>query len=94
MGSLVISDTEIWLELGGILAVVLLLPFYMGFLHVELMWAASYAVAGGFGMAAGERVHSDKLAWQPRHLLPDVLLWSGAICGVGGIAYACAWLFI
>jgi hypothetical protein len=81
-----------WVETGALVAAVLLIPIYMGFIHVAPAGAIAYAGVGGVAMAAGE-----ELQFRPsvRDLtFSDVALWTAAIAGAGGLGYVLALLFI
>ena len=83
---------ETGLEAGATLAAVLLIPIYMGFIHVAPVAALAYAGVGGVAMAAGEELQfeaglGEVTAW-------DVVLWTLAIATVGGVAYLLALIFI
>ena len=83
---------ETGLELGATLATVLLIPIYMGFIHVAPAGALAYAGLGGVAMAAGEEIQFDSNLEQVT--LSDVILWTMAIAGVGGVAYLLALILI
>ena len=87
-----LSNFEAKLELGATLAAVLLIPIYMGFIHVAPAGAVAYAGVGGTAMAVGEHIQFDHGLDQLS--LWDVLLWTVAISGTGGLAYVLALLLI
>ncbi len=81
----------VWIETGALLAAIVLIPLYMGLIHVAPLGAAAYALVGGFAMAIGEelqfRFKLDQIS------IGDIALWAASIAGVGGIIYALAlWL--
>ena len=80
-----------WVETSALIAAVLVIPAYMGFLEVAPTGAVAYAGVGGVAMAAGEEL---QFAWaMPKLTAWDIALWTGAIAGVGGFAYLLAlWL--
>ena len=81
----------VWIETGALLAAIVLIPLYMGLIHVAPLGAAAYALVGGFAMAIGEELQFRFDLNQIR--LGDVALWAASIAGVGGIIYALAlWL--
>ena len=83
---------QIWFEITATATVVLFIPAYMGFIHVAPLGAAAYALVGGFAMAVGEQL---QFRLKALDLTPiDVLLWSAAIAGTGGVAYVLALIFI
>lgn len=87
-----LTDVEFWLETGATATVLLLIPIYMGFIHVGAFGAGAYAVVGGAAMAVGEQMQFRR---SPRGVsLSDILLWAAAICGVGGIGYWLALIYI
>lgn len=81
-----------WIETTGLLAVVLVIPFYMGFIHISRVGAAAYAGVGGFAMAIGEELQFRFQA--VRVTFFDVALWCASIGGVGGVTYVLALVFI
>jgi hypothetical protein len=85
------NGKEFWVETGALIAAILLIPAYMGFIEVAPAGAVAYAGVGGVAMAAGEEL---QFAWAaPKLTVWDVALWTGAIAGVGGLAYLLAlWL--
>jgi hypothetical protein len=83
---------DIWLEVAATAAAVLLIPIYMGFIHVAPVGAAAYAGVGGGAMAVGEEVQFGARPTQVT--FSDVVLWAMAICGVGGVGYFLALAFI
>ena len=87
-----LSDFETRLELGATVTAVLLIPIYMGFIHVAPTGAVAYAGVGGTAMAVGEHIQFDHRLNQLS--LWDVFLWTAAICGAGGLAYVLALLLI
>jgi hypothetical protein len=86
------SLTQFWIETGATLVAVLLIPFYMGFIHVGAFGAAAYAAVGGLAMAIGEQLQFEPR--RPNIEASDVLLWSAAIGGSGGLAYVVALIFL
>jgi hypothetical protein len=86
-----LSTTEFWVETSATATVLLLIPLYMGLIHVSPVGAAAYAGVGGVAMAFGEEL---QFGLEPiRVTAVDVLLWVGAIAGSGGTLYLLAlWL--
>ena len=80
---------ELWIEAGAFLAAVLLIPLYMGLIHVPPAGLVAYAGFGGVAMAVGEELQFSTACRVTFH---DVLLWASAIAGAGGVAYLLAWL--
>lgn len=87
-----LSEFEFWIEAGATATVMLLIPVYMGFIHVSPIGAAAYAAVGGFAMAVGEELQFRVSAWQITAW--DIMLWCAAIAGAGGLAYLLALIFI
>ncbi|MGZ8282646.1 MAG: hypothetical protein ACXWUN_06795 [Allosphingosinicella sp.] len=86
-----LSNTEFWVETSATATVLLLIPLYMGLIHVSPVGAVAYAGVGGVAMAVGEDLQFGLAAVRPS--LVDVLLWACAIAGSGGIFYLLAlWL--
>ena len=87
-----LSSTEFWIEAVATAAIVLLIPFYMGFIHVTPAGAAAYAGVGSIAMAVGEDlqfgIHSLQITFW------DVALWGAAIAGSGGVIYLLALLLV
>ena len=86
------SPRQFWIETGALVAAVFLIPVYMGFIHVAPAGALAYAGVGGVAMAAGEELQfranlRDVTLW-------DILLWTAAIAGAGGLGYWLALIFI
>ena len=82
----------VWIETSALLSALVLIPFYMGFIHVDPMGAAAYALVGGIGMAVGEEL---QFRFDLQDIeLADIGLWAASIAGVGGIIYALALLFV
>ena len=86
------SPAEFWIEAGAVIAAIVLIPLYMGFIHVPPAGALAYAGVGGVVMAVGEDLQFGRPlpvpTWQ------DVLLWCCAIAGAGGIVYLLSLLLI
>ena len=79
-------------EAGATATVLVLIPVYMGFIHVGAFGAAAYFVVAGLAMAVGEQL---QFRVSPLRInLADVMLWAAATCGMGGVGYLLAWLFI
>ena len=87
-----LSTSELWVEIAAVLAVLLLIPAYMGFIHVSVVGAAAYATVAGIAMTLGEELHFPR--GQRQLSLWDIGLRIAAIAGVGGIAYGLALLLI
>jgi len=87
-----LSNTEFWIEAGATAAIVLLIPFYMGFIHVAPLGAAAYAGVGSVAMAIGEDLQFGVQSLQVT--LWDIALWGAAIAGSGGTIYLLALLFV
>ncbi|HET9429156.1 MAG TPA: hypothetical protein VFO69_12430 [Allosphingosinicella sp.] len=93
MGSTTVTQNPVvWIETGALLAALVLIPFYMGLIHVDPLGAMAYALVGGLLMAVGEELqfrftlHGITLA--------DIVLWAASIAGVGGVIYVLALIFI
>ena len=87
-----LNKFEVGFEAGATLTAVLLIPIYMGFIHVAPAGALAYAGVGGVAMAAGEELQFDSSL---EHVtMWDIVLWTMAIAGAGGVAYLLALLLI
>ena len=86
------SLSHFWIETSAIGTALLLIPLYMGFIHVSPPGAAAYAAVGGLAMAVGEELQFGSRGM--RVTLWDVLLWGAAIAGAGGVAYVLALVYI
>ena len=86
------SSTEFWIEAGATAAVVLLIPFYMGFIHVTPIGAAAYAGVSSVAMAIGEDLQFGLHSLQVTFW--DIALWCAAIAGTGGAIYLMALLLV
>jgi len=86
------SLAHFWIETCAILGALLVLPAYMGLIHVSPAGAVAYAAVGGVAMTIGEQ-----LQFGLRRLsvaLADVLLWGAAFLAAGGTAYVLALILI
>ena len=86
-----LTDVEFWLETGATATVLLLIPVYMGFIHVGAFGAGAYVLVAGVAMALGEQLQFHR---SPRVSPSDVLLWAAATGGIGGAGYLLALIFI
>lgn len=86
-----LNGGELWIEAAAFLAAVLLIPLYMGLVHVPPSGLALYVAVGGVAMAIGEELQFGA-AWDVT--IHDVLLWAAAIAGGGGLAYLLALLLV
>ena len=102
-----LSEFEIWIELTAIAAVTVMIPLYLGFIHVGPAGALAYAAAGGVALATGEHLqlrlpHRETLHRPPprpgrvwlKHAAIDAGLWVAAISGVGGLVYLLALILL
>ena len=89
-----LSEVEIWIELTAIAAVMVMIPLYLGFVHVGPAGALAYAAAGGVALAAGEHLQFRLPPGRLTHAAIDAGLWVAAVCGVGGIVYWLALIFL
>ena len=87
-----LSTSELWVEIAAAFAVALLIPTYMGFIHMSLVGAAAYAALAGLAMTLGEELHFPRGERQLSFW--DIFLRIAAIAGVGGIAYGLALILI
>jgi hypothetical protein len=85
------ENSGFWIETGAAVTAVLLIPAYMGFIHVAPAGAIAYAGLGSVAMAVGEEL---QFSPHPSLSLWDIGLWAAAIAGAGGTAYVLALLFI
>ena len=83
---------ELWIETLAMLAAVLLIPIYMGFIHLSPLHMLAYAGLGGLAMAIGEDLQFRAGPWDLQ--LWDILPWAVAIAVAGGAAYVLALIFI
>ena len=89
-----LSELEVWIELAAIAAVMVMIPLYLGFVHVGPAGALAYAAAGGVAVATGEHLQFRLPPSRLDHAAIDALLWVAAISGVGGIVYLFALIFL
>lgn len=90
-----ISDLEIWSEAAGALAVAVLIPFYMGILHLTLVQLLGYGGVAGLLLAAGEHLRfTGAVAPRLREFLADLLLWAQMVLGLGTMSYLAAVILI
>ena len=86
------SLLQIWIEFGAAAIVLLLIPAYMGYIHVAPLAAAGYALFAGTAMAIGEQLQFEFGRFE---IAPsDIVLWTLSIAGVGGVCYVLALIFI
>lgn len=89
------SAAEFWIETGALAAALLVIPFYIGFIHVPPAGALLYVAIGGLGMAIGEQLQfPGETLPSAGELASDALLWSAAIAGVGGASYILALVLV
>lgn len=83
---------QFWIEAAATAAAIIVIPLYMGFIHVSVSAAVAYAGVGGLAMALGEGLQFGRgfLAVA----IVDVILWSGVILCAGGLIYGLALLLI
>ena len=81
-----------WIETAAFAAAIILIPLYMGYVHMSPPGAVAYAAVGGLAMAVGEALQFDSR--RIRLTVWEVGLWCGAILGTGGIVYILALLLI
>jgi hypothetical protein len=84
-----------WAEAVGVIVVIVLLPFYIGFLHLTVLDLLAYAAVAGVGLTAGDHlqfpaVRSLRLA----DLMIDLALWAQAVLGIGLVAYLVALVLV
>jgi len=84
-----------WAEAVGVVVVIVLLPFYIGFLHLTVLELLAYAAVAGAGLTAGDHlqfpaVRSLGLA----DLMVDFALWAQAVLGLGLVAYLVALVLV
>lgn len=89
-----LSEIEIWIELTAIAAVVVMIPLYLGFVHVAPAGALAYAAAGGIALTMGEHLQFRLPRGRLKHAAIDAVLWVAAISGIGGIVYLLALIFL
>jgi hypothetical protein len=85
------SLAQFWIETGAMIAVLVAIPAYLGIVHADLIVACAYASVGGLAMAVGEALQFGGVL---RFTVGDVVLWSTAIAGTGGVAYALALILV
>jgi hypothetical protein len=86
------SHPLVWVEAVAFVAAIVLIPFYMGLIHVAPLGAAAYALVGGLGLAIGEELQFRFDLNEIR--IADIILWAASIAGLGGIIYFLALWFI
>jgi hypothetical protein len=81
-------------ELLAAIAAAIVIPFYMGFIHLGLPQLLLYSGGAGAAMAAGEWIETPS---EVRSGLPafmyEWLLWAAIVGLVGGIVYLFALIF-
>ena len=86
---------DLWSEAVGLLVVILLLPFYIGVLHLTLVELLAYIVVAGVALTA-----ADHLQFAPSRplgaaeLVMDFTLWAQAVLGLGLVAYLLALILV
>jgi hypothetical protein len=86
------SPAQLWLEIGAVATVILLIPIYMGIIHIGIAGVFVYAVVGGCAISMADALHFGLRDWHPDAW--DFGLPAAAILGVGGIGYVLAVLLI
>lgn len=94
----IISKGEFWIESIAVVIAVLLLPFYIGYIHIGLPGALLYTAAAGAGLALGEELQFSSYHLSQLPDLPDlageIALWSVSVAVVGGIIYLLALILV
>ena len=97
----IISKGEFWIEFIAVVIAVLLLPFYIGYIHIGLPGALLYTAAAGAGLALGEELQFSSYRLSQLPDLPDlpdlageIAPWSVSVAVVGGIIYLLALILV
>ena len=86
---------ELWAEGVGLIVAIVMLPFYIGVLHLTLVELLLYAGVAGAGLTAGDRLQFPRVrAFAPADLVVDFALWAQAVLGLGLVAYLLALLLV
>ena len=88
------ANTDDWINALAVAFVVLLLPFYIGYIDSPLEIMLLYAVAGGFALAVGDSLLSlcrDHASMRP--LLVDAGIYTASVLVFGLVPFGLAiWL--
>lgn len=87
-----LNQAAFWIETSAILAIVFLIPLYMGFIHVAVPHAMLYTGLAGVALAAGEQLQFRLTI--PNVGLWDIGMWIAAIAIGGGVTYVLALILI
>ena len=82
-------------EGAGMLVAAVLLPFYIGVMHMSLLELFAYAGVAGAGLTAGDHLQFPRVRdFAPADLMMDFALWAQAVLGLGLVAYLLALLLV
>lgn len=86
------SDPHLRIEITALAWILVLIPLYMGIIHVSAWDAGVYALIGGAAIALGDNAQFGLRGM--RVSLAEVLLWTATVAGVGGLIYFLALIFL
>jgi hypothetical protein len=85
------TNLQFWIETVAIVAAVLFIPTYLGFVHASAAAILAYVGVGSVAMATGEQL---QFGSPVRLGISDLAIWCGVMTGLGGSAYLLALLLI
>jgi hypothetical protein len=87
-----LSDEPL-IDVFALICVIVLLPFYIGFIDSPFEILLAYAVAGGFALAIGERLVTAYLRLGLRNLIIDAAVYGLVVLVYGMVPFGLAiWL--
>jgi hypothetical protein len=86
---------DLWSETIGLLVAILLLPFYIGYLHLTLAQLLAYIVVAGAVLTAADHLRfASAKPVGAADLAMDFTLWAQAVLGLGLAAYLLALVLV
>ena len=86
-----LSDFELWSETAGALTVAILIPFYMGVIHLTVLQLLFYGGVAGSFLAGGEHLrYSGFVTPRMKEFFGDLFLWAQMVLGIGTVSYLIA----
>ncbi len=81
-------------ETVTVFAAALVIPFYLGIIHMPVPQLLLYSGAASAAMTTGEFAETpSRRAGGTRVFVMDMLIWFGLIAAAGGVAYGIALIF-
>lgn len=80
------------IEAAALVSIIVLIPLYLGIVHVGLWSASTYAVLGGGAITLGDSAHHGP--GDLRETLAEIVLATAAVAGAGGLIYLLALAFL